>query len=186
MTTPSLRSNKAFTLIELLTVIAIVALLVGVSSVGISAAIKSANVAQTKAKFNSWASALEAYKAEYGIYPRDFNKVTVINLNDYKNEFYKSLTGRNDNGRPLSEQDRRTYNRKALSFLEIVEGDTNEDGDFIDAFGNTEIFIKVDHDNDGFINKLPINDDGDKDDLRLRVAIYTDSDEFPKVRNWEK
>lgn len=178
-------SREGFTLIELLTVIGIIVLLISVAGVAANQAFKKANETRTVVQFNNWAAAFEAYKAEYGVYPSDFNKSSEVELNKNKDSFYFALVGRDEKGGELSSSERKKYNRKALSFLEVSQKELNDDGDFVDAFGNTEIFIKVDHDNDGIIKGLPLDDEGKKGDVRMRVAIYTDSDEFTKVRNWE-
>ena len=61
---------RAFTLIELLTVIAIIAILAAISF-GVMKGVKErAAIGQTKAELASLSQALEAYKAQYGDYPR--------------------------------------------------------------------------------------------------------------------
>tara|TARA_B110000483_G_scaffold129169_1_gene154819 strand:- start:730 stop:957 length:228 start_codon:yes stop_codon:yes gene_type:complete len=68
MITP--RRTRAFTLIKLLTVIAIVAILSAIIIPTVGGARKSANRAAAKAQFNQWAAAIELYRQEYGFLSR--------------------------------------------------------------------------------------------------------------------
>jgi prepilin-type N-terminal cleavage/methylation domain-containing protein len=62
--------NRAFTLIELLTVMAIIAILAAISFGVVGAVRKRAAIGQAKAQLSSLALALEAYKLQYGDYPQ--------------------------------------------------------------------------------------------------------------------
>lgn len=61
---------RAFTLIELLTVIAIIAILAAITFGVIKGVNERAAVGQAKAELASLSQALEAYKAQYGDYPQ--------------------------------------------------------------------------------------------------------------------
>ena len=182
-----IRNRAGFTLIELLIVIAIIGILAGLAFQGVQVAIEKANMTATKIRFSQWATALETYKMEYGTYPRDLlNGNQPILLNEKKKAFYYSLIGRQFDGSKLSPQDRMQYNRKGLAFYTISEGEINIEGNFVDNFGNTMIYLKLDHDDDGFINELPIEDSNETENIRAKVVFYTDDEDSPRVKSWIK
>jgi len=72
------RRVRAFTLIEILTVIAIVAVLTGiVLGVGRRAA-ESARIARAKGELAALSAALEGYKRQYGEYPRTASAAVLL------------------------------------------------------------------------------------------------------------
>jgi len=93
------RASRAFTLIELLTVIAIIAVLAGiVIGVGKRAS-ESGKIARTKAELAALSTALESYKRQYGDYPRTgaaANLVigTLIGTNDGPGILFNALAGK--------------------------------------------------------------------------------------------
>jgi len=70
MNTP-LQVRRGFTLIELMMVIAIIAVLVGLTLTGINAAVKSIKRRAIALEVTGLAQAVEAYKLKYGEYPPD-------------------------------------------------------------------------------------------------------------------
>ena len=64
------RRLAAFTLIELLTVVAIIGILAAIIIPTAGGARKSANKAKVRAQFGAWTSAFEAFRQEYGAYPQ--------------------------------------------------------------------------------------------------------------------
>lgn len=64
------RASRAFTLIELLTVIAIIAVLAAIVIGAGRRAAETGKIARTKAELAALSTALEAYKRQYGDYPR--------------------------------------------------------------------------------------------------------------------
>jgi len=69
-------STAAFTLIELLTVIAILGILAAILVPTVSGARNSAYRAKTRAQFSQWSSAFEGFRQEYGNYPQLFTNGT--------------------------------------------------------------------------------------------------------------
>ena len=67
---PSSRHRSAFTLIELLTVIAVLAILTTISIGAVRGAKERASIAQARAELGSLATALEDFKRLYGDYPQ--------------------------------------------------------------------------------------------------------------------
>lgn len=79
---PRARKNKGVTLVELLTVMAIVALLATIAVGTIRGVKQRANIARAKSDLAALATALEGYKRHYGEYPHlgppDFNQATLL------------------------------------------------------------------------------------------------------------
>jgi prepilin-type N-terminal cleavage/methylation domain-containing protein len=63
------RSKSAFTLIELLTVMAIIAILLGLILAAMSGVLKTSGRARARSEVEALKSALESYKADNGTYP---------------------------------------------------------------------------------------------------------------------
>lgn len=150
-TLPSKPAVRAFTLMELLTVIAIVAILAAILIPTVGAARVSANKAKTKVQFAQWAGAVEAFRGEYGYAPA----VTTDGLLN-PTVFFSALSGRNFRGESLSGA-ALCGNTKAISFCAISDAEQvkGEDGagrnELCDAFGNSEIVMLVDADGNGVI-----------------------------------
>ncbi len=147
----SYKSNKAFTLIELLTVIAIIGILAAILIPTVGAARTAALKAKTKVQFNQWAVALQLFKTEYGYFPTiaTGNKLDSV-------AFFGAMTGKNYDG---STATKLSGNTKKLSFYSASDSEVtstaNGDattGDLKDAFGNTDIVVFVDTNGDGVIN----------------------------------
>jgi len=66
------QTQKGFTIIELIVVIAIIAVLAGIISVNTSTYLKKSKIAAAKAELNQIGKALQIYKTKYNCYP-DFN-----------------------------------------------------------------------------------------------------------------
>lgn len=143
---PSLR-NRAFSLIELLTVIAIVAILLAIIVPTVGGARDSADRAATKARFNQWAAAMELYRQEYGYYP-DIAPNGLVDTDRFAAELAgRTLTGTSVQGNA------NWGNTKGLSFYALATGDLDESGEeLVDAFGNFEIAMRRDTNRDGRID----------------------------------
>ncbi len=184
-------SKKAFTLVELMIVIAIIGVLVGMLTPMISGAQKRALATTSKTLFTNMASALERYQAEYGYYPLFLSSRSRVNLADDNNAdgMIKALTGKNAEGGKLTQNDRREYNRRARNFIDIATSNIiKKDGKWliVDSFSNPNIYVCVDSDNDGFIKSgFPTIADGftsyeikeivpnDKAGIRSKAIIFT-------------
>ncbi|MDP9173358.1 MAG: type II secretion system GspH family protein [Planctomycetota bacterium] len=73
-----MRMRKAFTLAELLVVMGVIALLAAILLPAISNAYRSAQMDSQRADLQSIAMALEAYKSDFGDYPRNANLQTWV------------------------------------------------------------------------------------------------------------
>ncbi|MBW8781616.1 MAG: prepilin-type N-terminal cleavage/methylation domain-containing protein [Verrucomicrobia bacterium] len=164
--------RRAFTLIELLTVIAIVGILAAILIPAVTQARAAANKAKSKSQLTQWATAMTSFKQEYGYYPSisaGNNKLKI----DY---FVPALTGKaNTKGDSLSSVTAATTygNIKLIAFYTLSGSDldsssTADSPPIVDAFGNTDIAVRVDTNGDG---KIDTND--------VRAGVYTA--EWPTV-----
>lgn len=157
---PSNRPS-AFTLLELLSVIAIIGILAALIFPAVRSARVSANKARTKVQFSQWAAAMEGFRGEYGYYPA-FDSTALVNggattaiTGDHP--FHDILAGRKRDGSPLLPAGpAATQNRKLISFYSFSDADfTNASSPtpnlLRDAFDNTEIAVLVDKNLDGVI-----------------------------------
>lgn len=141
----------AFTLIELLTVIAIIAILSAILIPTVSSVRVSANRTKTKVQFSQWAGAIEAFRGEYGYAPQ----LATDNLLN-ATAFFAAITGRNYRGDPLASAVLHG-NTKAISFCAIADSEQVQDAsgavrdELCDAFGNSEIVVLIDTDGNGVI-----------------------------------
>jgi prepilin-type N-terminal cleavage/methylation domain-containing protein len=150
---PSASRRQAFTLLELLTVIAVIGILAALIFPGVSAARRSANKARTKVQFAQWATAIESFRAEYGYYPA-FDASNLVNggVTAVEHPFHDVLAGRLRDGGPLPAGGAAAaQNRKLIRFYAFAEADFTPDGLLHDAFDNTAIAVLVDRDMDGVI-----------------------------------
>lgn len=105
------RDERAFTLIELLIVIAIIAILAGLGFGAVGGALKSAKKAEVRTMANQIKLALTSYYAEYGTYP----PVSTSDAN-----FLSAMTG--------SSAVATIPNRRGIRFLEVPPKFTNASG----------------------------------------------------------
>lgn len=154
-------SIKAFTLLELLSVIAVIGLLAALIFPAVRSARVSANKARTKVQFSQWAAALEGFRSEYGYYPA-FDPTALVNggattVITADHLFHDILAGRKRDGTPLPPAGpAATQNRKLISFYSFSDADFTYASSptpnlLRDAFDNTEIAVLVDKNLDGVI-----------------------------------
>jgi prepilin-type N-terminal cleavage/methylation domain-containing protein len=151
----------AFTLLELLSVIAIVGILAALVFPGVTAARVSANKAKTKVQFSQWTAAIEGYRSEYGCYP-SFDSTALVNGGASSDltgvhPFHDILAGRKRDGSSLPATGvAATQNRKLIRFYSFGDADFTRASSSApnllrDAFDNTEIAVLVDRNLDGVI-----------------------------------
>jgi prepilin-type N-terminal cleavage/methylation domain-containing protein len=158
----STRAEAAFTLIELLTVIAIVGILASLIIPTVSSVRVSANKAKTKVQFNQWAAAIEAFRNEYGYYPV-FDASGLVNGGAVSapgsvHRFHDVLAARRRDGSALpvysgsEPQAPEAQNRRLVRFLGFNEADFTAGHLLADAFGNDQIAVLVDRNLDGVVS----------------------------------
>lgn len=154
-------NRKAFTLIELLTVIAIIGILAAIIIPTVGAVRTSANKAKTKVQFSQWASGIGLFKQDYGYYPyfsgsNSPTSDTGVTLKTSANVqmFVDVLSGKKPDGSAISGtaliQNKRRASYYSFSDSELVSSGTTASY-LKDAFGNADIVVVVDYNYDGLI-----------------------------------
>lgn len=191
------RRRPGFTLVELLTVIAIVGILAGVLFPAISGIRKKARQASAQTAFSQWASGIARYKQVYGFYPNigasyDSTKDSIHQLDGsgMSLKFVQALSGKLPSGAPMTAANRRILNRNAEEFCAFGKDDFDENGFndttcvLVDRLGNQRIRVIFDTDNNTLIKSTPgpagrdsmpleIRGAADPAGIPARVIIYT-------------
>lgn len=149
----------AFTLIELLTVIAIVGVLLAILIPTVSSSRTAANRTKTRVQFNQWAAAITAFRSEYGYNPL-FDASNTVNggAGEVSHPFHDVLAARHRNGSSLTAGgSAAAQNKKLIPFHTFSESDFTDGASpapnlLQDGFGTTEIAVLVDRNLDGQID----------------------------------
>lgn len=170
--------RRAFTLIELLTVVAILGILAAIMIPTVGSARLAANRAKTRAQFGQWAAGFEQFRQEYGAYPQLYPNAAAKLVNQGATTtisgnhlFHDVLAGVKRDGQPLPPQTTGNptpaagQNTRRIRFVSFTESDFITPADvsagrapanranFIrDAFYNTSIAVVADTNLDGVIN----------------------------------
>jgi len=173
-TTTNIRKSTAFTLVELLVVISIIAILAGLSFPAVSGAMDSAKKTQAKSNAVQIAGAVSAYDMEYGKLPT--NSAGLVN-----SAFMNILTGSDT-----------ANNSRGIVFLEAQawrkgKGGTNSVG-YCDPWDSTNLYaIALDTDYD---NKVSVSTNGGASgsyDIMKKVgvwSVYPTNSKY-QVRSWD-
>lgn len=180
-------SPRGFTLIEILTVIAVIGILAAILIPTTSSARTAARKAKTRGQFAQWAAAIEAFRQEYGYYPTfetsgaGLNKVngnTAGGTNlTATHRFYETLVGSRRDGSALLNTTTGTppppqaQNTRRIQFITFTEADmvpvntsdgtlTAKRGLIRDAFDGTDIAVLVDRNLDGAVKSGGTGGDG--------------------------
>lgn len=167
--TPKSKKSAAFTLVELLVVISIVAILAGLSFPAVSGAMDSAKKTQAKSNAVQIAAAVTAYEMEYGKLPTFTGSTVDTNL-------VGILT---------------TNNSRGIVFLEAQawkkgKGGTNSVG-YCDPWDSTKPYaIALDTDYD---NKVAVSTNGEDSGtypVMKKVGVWNvNTNSKYQVRSWE-
>lgn len=178
--------RRAFTLIELLMVIAIIGILAGILIPSVGAVRRQANVAASKSQLSSYVNAIQMFKSEYGFFPfisGATDETLDLSSGSESGEFIETLSGRD----PTS-GDRSTEggNRRSIAFHSFSESEFYlEDNDemsrtqLADRFNNRNIFIEIDGDGDGRVEPAPTGTfpQAPENPLRTTVTAWVEPDD---------
>lgn len=174
--------KKAFTLIELLMVIAIIGILAGILIPTVGIVREKAIVTTSKARLAQYMTAIQSFKGEYKYYP--FSSLLDsengwLDLSDSANSevFYETLMARDlsdPSVKVAAEGNRRRIQFYPFSEDELSDGFSEDstivENSIIDGFGNNRIIFAFDHDNDGVIT-VPDPEGSSSDTLELRTSV---------------
>ena len=193
----------AFSLVELLSVIAIIAVLAGILFPVAISVRKAVLTAKSRAQFSQYAMALQQFKIEYGFYPNfgltSTDADPLIPLSDVTEVFMETLSGRKIDGSPSDNAYAQAVNKQSIPFYRFNEselasdtlticGETVQKADLVDAFGNPNIYLVFDGDGNGVIEKK--NLPSGSEDLHGAVAIYSlksgsGCEEWKTIASWD-
>jgi hypothetical protein len=129
--------------------------------------------AKCRAQFVGYLIALNNFKSAYGAYPSCFAEGEALYLAQGSNaeDFMQALSARDASDKPVAV----LGNKRAAAFYAFAESEYAVDPDtgqqhLVDAFGNRNIVIRVDHDGDGFILQ-PV--DGALKRVKAQACVYT-------------
>ena len=174
--------KNAFTLIELLMVIAIIGVVAGILIPTVSAVKRQANVAASKSQLSQYVNAIQLFKGEYGFYPfADAHVNSGKNINDLSDNFIETLSGRdatNSNSKSVGGNRRRiAFHGFSLAEFYRQSDGTVDSTKIADRLNNTQIYIVIDGDGDGKVI-VPIASGGQEtQELPTSVTAYVIADE---------
>lgn len=172
------REARGVTIIELLTVVAVIGILAAILIPTTSGARVAANKAKTRTQFSQWGAAFENFRQEYGNYPQLFtngaqklvNQGATVQITG-NHLFHDILAGKRRDGSQLQGATTGnplpaiTQNSRRIGFINFTDSDfvlqadvnagrnTAAQLNFIrDAFYNTSIAVVADSNLDGVIN----------------------------------
>jgi hypothetical protein len=170
----------AFSLIELVAVMAVMLLLVSLLFPVVGSVRRAALRVNTLARYSQWVAALESYRMEYGLYP--FGKGAV----DAAYELNVSAESVRRLERVLSGEDR-VLNPGGRFFMRFQDEDRLRPGDpdspIVDAFGNAAVYILMDHSGDRRIQVPGF------EEISAGVAVWSRPDEalgYSEIATWKE
>lgn len=173
--TPQTSEKSAFTLIELLIVIAIIGILMSLLFPAVNSAIDAARKAQAKNDVTQIATAVIAYETEYGKLP--YTNAAPIKVSG---DWLKALSGSNAS----------SLNPRQIVFLELQgakkgKGGTNTSGEFVDPW-NMPYYVAFD---DDYNNRVMVSTNGTTTasvEVMKKVGIWNaNTNTRQQVRSWE-
>ncbi|MGC6424638.1 MAG: type II secretion system protein [Lentimonas sp.] len=173
-------SKKAFTLIELLMVIAIIGILAGILIPTVNTVRKQANIAASKSQLSNYVTAIQMFKGEYGFYPFvTGNSDTTVDLASKSTEFIETLSARKaTSGSKVSiGGNRRQINFHSFGESEffINDADVVQPTQIADRFNNIKLFIAIDGNGDGLLS-VPFSAGTGRKQLKSEVTAYVEDD----------
>lgn len=139
--------NTAFTLIEMLVVIAIISILAAISLPVVGRALQNAKKSKAATEVKAIETAVKAYYNDYSRFPHQSGNVSdwVYGDGQVNNRNLINVLRAVDG--PGNEN--HAYNTRRILYLEVGEGQLNDSGDFMDPWGNQyRIGVDTGFDND--------------------------------------
>jgi prepilin-type N-terminal cleavage/methylation domain-containing protein len=124
----------AFTLIEMLAVMAIIGLLIGLLLPSIAAVRGGATAQKTKLQLHALVTALSDYATHYGSAPDFLKNYQPVAINSVLDDFLPALQGTDGNGAPPQQ------NPDNVRFYVFNRSDFDGGGRLVDASGSGEIY----------------------------------------------
>ena len=189
--------NQAFTLVELLMVVAIIGLLASILIPTVGTVREKAAIASGKSQLSQYLNAIQQFKGEYGYYPFSKGKEDyIIPLSDptVARLFIETLSGRDTE---TGQSKAVGGNRKRIAFHDFSENELylgNDDltvfSQVADSFNNRNIIIMVGGNGDGFLSPEPASTFPAPPEQKLRESItaWVESDDIndvPAYALWE-
>ncbi|ADE56027.1 type II secretion system protein [Coraliomargarita akajimensis] len=186
------KRQSAFTLIELLMVIAIIGILAAILIPAVGSVKRQANIAASKSQLANYANAVELFKGEYKFYPfvSGTSDVNNLDINASSNKFVETLSGRTSSG--AAGKGWKSANRREMNFISFSETEfwMNDSGvvsptELADRFNNKLIFLAIDGDGDGMVSPQSDNNSGS---LRATVTAFVKEDTangLPSYELWD-
>jgi prepilin-type N-terminal cleavage/methylation domain-containing protein len=184
--------KKAFTLIELLMVVAIIGILAGILIPTVGAVRKQANIAASKSQLANYLTAMQMFKGEYGYFPlaTGTGDSDEIDIASESKAFMQAISGRNPTtGATVIAGG----NRRGIAFHSFSESELQYDASdkavthqIADRFNNINIFIVVDTNGDGFV--APAGPNSSEGRIKTNVTAYvvdSSSDDFESYKLWD-
>jgi len=139
--------RNCFSLIEVLTVVVVIAILGSILLSAIGSARTAALVSVSKTRFAQWMGAMEAFRLEYGYYPVGgvgSDSSVALHEGGMGQRLVSILEGRNEEVNP-----------RRVPFIRFTDQDfadpSDPDSVLVDALGQRAIHVLVDGDGDGRI-----------------------------------
>ncbi len=150
------RARRGFTIVEVLLVVAVIAILMALLIPVATTVRDSAMRNKTRAQLAQYATAYEAFRADRGHYPSMGASGAEFNLRGNNSVFVETLTGRGLDGNPATN----AYALRAnpareryytFSAAEFAPAGHPHEGEIVDAFGNPNIVVVTDRRGDGVV-----------------------------------
>ncbi|HAL44373.1 MAG: hypothetical protein A2Y12_15780 [Planctomycetes bacterium GWF2_42_9] len=188
------RRKLGFTIVELLTVMAIIAILMGLLLPAMQAVRKLAKDTSQKAQFKAIENALEAYHTENGMYPDSTASSTNNEDTEGAHKLAEALVGRDLLGFDSKSSWDAKYDETRTDSDEIYATlDSGVDQATVEASlkRRQTVYLNVDKvgafqlsqlfNNTGFVYPGNIKTDGSKDTARIAAPVLTDTYKVKKV-----
>jgi len=178
-------------MIELLVVLAVIAILVGIMLPVVSGVLARSATHKTQSQFAQYAIAYESFKADYGFYPSMGMDESVFGLARNNPVFIQTLSGRRKDGSRADHGYALRSNQRLIRYYTFGPSDfgledTAYAGELVDGFGNPNVYVVIDRDRNGVIEGSTLS--GLPEELRpdrLNGGVFFYSSNASNNPDWE-